>query len=875
MDSSGRTDRGLTTTLPPRLSSFIGREREIQDVVDLVGVHRLVTLAGAPGVGKTRLALRVATVLQGQFRDGVAFVELAGLGDPSLVPSQVATELGIQERGNQSIRATLAEVLQGRDLLLVVDNCEHLIDACAELVGHLLGACPTLHMLATSREALRCEGELLWRVPSLSTPPADPTSTVGGGPAELDGYEAVQLFVARARAARPQFDLSSHTAPVVARICARLDGIPLAIELAAARVPHLSLAQIASRLDDCFQLLTGGVRTALPRQQTLEATVEWSYRLLPPAEQALLRRLSVFAGGWTLEAAEATAPDPTRRRVESGAATMTVPGHTPTPFELLSRLVDKSLVEVEDAATDRPRYRCLEMIRQYAFDRLSEAGETDDARRRHAEYFVQLAEDAEDQLWRADHVAWFERLELERDNLRAAIQASQSDPRLRLLGARAVAALWWFWLIRGYFTDGLHSIGHAIDGVEVDARAPGASRVYSRALVGAGMLAIHGNELGQATDFLDRSLDIATRGGEESCIAWALACQGRLARALGEYERGIRVLERSLARFRALEDRRGIALTLHLLGSVAWGHGDLDRAARFQEECLRVFGQEDERFGAVVALEFMARVAYGQGRIEEALAVAEEHLALCRELRYRWGIGFSLVTLGMVAQHRGQVERAVTLYQESLAVRQEMGDREGIAECCERLASIASVRGQPALSARLFGAAEALRDRIGAPVPAAGRSDYERDVSATRASLDAEAFVAEWSRGRVAGTASAVELASSLPAEAQVREQEADSLGDRPCPGTDVSSELRADSRSGPAAGTLTRREDEVAALTAAGLSNQQIADRLVVSKRTVDAHMASILAKLGFANRAQVAVWAVHKGSYMSPGHSGRAPTA
>jgi non-specific serine/threonine protein kinase len=839
-----------SSALPHRPSSFIGRAREIETVVGLVASHPLVTLAGAPGVGKTRLGLRAATELQSRFRDGVVFVELAGLTEPELVPGYIATALGIQERGDQSIVAELAEALRGRELLLALDNCEHLIEACAAVVESLLRACPSLRCLATSREALRCEGELVWRVPSLSAP--DASEGLTGGDTGFDGlprYEAVQLFVERAQAVRPAFALTERTAPEVARICARLDGIPLAIELAAARVAHLSVQQIAARLDNHLRLLTGGARTAPPRQQTLEATIAWSYDLLPRSEQALLRHLSVFAGGWTLDASEAAGDTRRPHGRVSGGDHAVPPARDSTAVDLLARLVDKSLVQVEDGVDGEPRYRCLEMIRQYAFERLAEAGEADDARRRHAEYYVALAETADACIWGPEYRAWFSRLDAEHDNLRAALLYAALAPATVTLGVHGLAALWWFWMIRGHHSDALYLSEQILASVKAASLPNDAVPQLARAVIGAASAALHLNQFARSEQLFEQSLDVAMGVDDREATAWALVFFGRLRRGQRDYDGAVRLMNQSRERFSQLGDPRGTAMVLYQLGAVAWQRADFDRATTLLHESLAVFRQVGGRLGETMLLEFVARAAYNQGRYEEAVAGAEEHLALSRDIGYRWGIGFSLTTLGMVAHRRGELARAAALLQESLAIRRDMGERDGIAECLELLAGVARSLGNAHSAARLLGVAEALRDLIAAPIPLASRSDYERELSAVRAALDDATFARCWSEGR------------AMPLEQGI--DEARALGrrtDAPVPPTPPQSGRPTAPGAHPP-DLLTSREREVAALIALGLSNGEAAARLVVSKRTVDAHMASILAKLGFANRAQVAVWAAAQG--------------
>src|SRR5579884_1061615 len=439
-----------TTNLPVQLTSFIGREKEMEEIKRLLSRTRLLTLTGSGGCGKTRLAAQVGADLLADFADGVWLVELAAIADPALVPQTVASTLGIREEPGQRLLETLQQHLKPKSLLLLLDNCEHLSAACAQLAETLLQACPNLRILASSREALGIAGELAYRVPSLSLPelPRLPSAEAALVPA-LARCEATRLFVERAALSYPGFALTEQNAPAVAQVCVRLDGIPLAIELAAARIKVLSADQIAARLDDRFRLLTGGSRTALPRQQTLRALIDWSYDLLSEAERTLLRRLSVFAGGWTLEAAEAVC--------------------SADALHLLTSLVDKSLAVYEEQAGEA-RYRLLETVREYARDRLLESGEMEEVRERHFAFFLRMAEEIEPKLTGLEQAAWLDRLEGEYDNLRAASGWALSAAEGAQAGLRLAGALWRFWEIRGHIDEGRGRLKNALD--RPDAREP-------------------------------------------------------------------------------------------------------------------------------------------------------------------------------------------------------------------------------------------------------------------------------------------------------------------------------------------------------------------------------------------------------------------
>src|SRR5215204_1497259 len=480
-----RTPERPPNNLPLELSSFVGREKELAEVKRLLGETRLLTLTGSGGCGKTRLALAAATDLLEEFEEGVWMVELAPLADPSLVAQAVGSTLGVREQPGRSLTEMLSGYLGSKKVLLVLDNCEHLIEACAELAEALLRFCPGLRVLATSREALGITGEVAWPVPSLSLPDLRRMPDIGS----LPEYESARLFVERAVAVRPDFVLTEQNASAVAQVCYRLDGIPLAIELAAARTKVLSVEEVADRLDDCFRLLSAGGRTAMPRQHTLHATMDWSHELLSEEERSLFRRLSVFAGGFSLEAVESVCIGEDVERDEV--------------LGLLSHLVDKSLVAVweKDGET---RYRLLETVRQYGRDKLSESGEEGQLRERHAGYYLALAAQAEPELKGAGQVEWLKRFEREHDNLRAAISWSL-ERRNHQDAAQLGWALWLFWWIRGHFAEGRRLMEEAIS-VNGSAAMPASAR--AQGLFVAGTMACGQGDHSSAEPLLEESVTL-------------------------------------------------------------------------------------------------------------------------------------------------------------------------------------------------------------------------------------------------------------------------------------------------------------------------------------------------------------------------------
>jgi predicted ATPase/class 3 adenylate cyclase len=722
----------LPNNLPLQLSSFVGREKEMAQVRRLLETTRLLTLTGTGGTGKTRLALQVAAELLDGESDGVWLVELAALADPALVLQAVATVLGVREEPGRPLTLTLVDVLKPKRLLFLLDNCEHLLQACATLAEVLLRGCPGVQILATSREGLNIAGETTYRLPSLSLPDLRaPLPTAE----RLMEYEAARLFIDRATAALPAFTLTDASAPAVAQVCHRLDGIPLAIELAAARVKVLSVERIAERLDDSFRLLAGGSRTALPRHQTLRALIDWSYDLLSEAERTLLRRLSVFAGGWTLEAAEAVCADderPTTNDERQGRDENVTVGRWSLVvgryevLDLLMQLVEKSLVVYEERG-EEDRYRLLETIRQYSRDRLLGAGEAEVVHRRHRDFFLRLAEEAEPKLHGPEQAGWLERLEREHDNVRAALEWCQAESATyaegvgsgREAGLRLAGALWWFWLVRGYFTEGRDRLARALS--RVDTASPTAAR--ANALNGAGNLAV-----------------------------WQ-----------ADYAAGRSLHEESLAIRRALGDRPSIARSLNNLGLVAWRQGDYSAARALYEEALAVTRELGERGGEALVLNNLGLIATDQADYAAALSLFRESLAIQRELGDKLNIAIALNNLGNATQHQGDYETARALYKASLEIRRELGNKHGIVYSLERFACLAATQGQAARSARLFGAGESLREAIGARMDAADRADYEPHVAAARAALGDEAFAVAWAEGRAMTLEAAIEYALEAP----------------------------------------------------------------------------------------------------------------
>ncbi|HEX2171512.1 MAG TPA: LuxR family transcriptional regulator, partial [Dehalococcoidia bacterium] len=708
-----------STNLPALLTSFVGREREVVTVVDLLDRTRLATLTGVGGGGKTRLAIEVAGRLLDRYPDGAWLMELAPLADPALVPRAVAAALDLPEDPGRPPLAALAEALRSKRLLLVLDNCEHLIAACAALAEGLLLACPQLSVLATSREALNIAGEAAFHVPSLTVP--DPRA--GSLRDAIEGSEAARLFLDRATAARPGYGPIDADAPILAGVCRRLDGIPLALELAAARVKTLGLDQIADRLDDRFRLLTGGWRSALPRHQTLRAAIDWSYALLTDSERTLLDRLSVFAGGWTLEAAEAVGSDGAVRPADV--------------LDLLAQLVDKSLV-VAEARTGEVRYRLLETIRQYAAERLHAAGGEPAVRQRHATWYLRLAEEADPYLKGPDQARWMQRLEGEHDNFRAALLWSLGStlgplpagetggsraPRLPDVGLRLAGALWWFWRLRGHLTEGSRWLAAAL------AAMPDRTTGRARALHGAGWLASVRGDLPQSCALMEEALtvagDIGDRADEASCLQ-ILAVAAHLR---GDHATGVTLTDRALRSARRVGDPWRLGWALFRAGNHARFVDD-DRAAR---------------------------------------SLFEESLVVRRAVGDRQGVALSLLLLSLVELDHGKRAPAREALRESLLISRELGDRLTILNVLAASAGLAA-ETRPDRALRLAGAVATLRAALGGSFLPGVEAPLERGIARARRVLDPVAAEDAWAAGEALSEDQAI-------AEALADEREDDTPG--------------------------------------------------------------------------------------------------
>jgi predicted ATPase/DNA-binding SARP family transcriptional activator len=717
------------SNLPVALTNLIGREREQAAVQALVASSRLLTLVGAGGVGKTRLALAVADELVDQEPDGMWLVELAPLADPALVPGAVAQALALREEPGRPILATLIDHLKDKRLLLVLDNCEHLVAACAALCAATLRSCPGLRILVTSREALGVAGEILWPVPPLTQPAAGAEAR----PEELGQVAAVALFVVRAQAVRPGFALTAANAGTVAQICRRLDGLPLAIELAAARLQALAIEEMAARLDNRFRLLRRGDRTALPRHQSLQAVLDWSWDLLGAQEQALLRRLAVFAGGCTLSAAETVCADEALEADEL--------------LELLAGLVGKSLVGLHEAEHGA-RYGLLETVRQYAAMRLLDVGEDAAVRRRHLIWCVALAGEAASRLGGPDEGHWLDRLEPEHDNLRTALDWSLAV-REHEEGMRLAAALGEFWRRRGHLSEGRRHLEALLE-VGRDVSLP----TRARALHGAGILAYEQGDYAQARERYEEALEHYRARGDGRNIAAVLSSLGSVARAACDGRSARSCFEESLALFRELGDTGGAGRALGNLGSLALQDGDYGEARARFEECLALFRQCSDQRGLAIAVNNLGLVAFAQGDLAQACVWLEESLLLARAQGSPLAIALATSNLGEVVAAQGDAARARAYHVESLTLWHRLGTKGRIAGSLEGLARLSALEHavhddeEVLLAARLCGAAEALRDAVGAPLAPVDRAVYDQMVTALRAAIGKEQCAAAMAKGR-------------------------------------------------------------------------------------------------------------------------------
>jgi non-specific serine/threonine protein kinase len=739
-DAMEARSAAIPNNLPPALTSFVGRRDEMEEVGRHLRSARLVTLTGAGGCGKSRLSIQIAQNLLQSFPDGAWLAELAPLSDPSLVVQGVAGIFGIREIPGRPLLQTLKEYLSDRTFLLILDNCEHLIPGCFEIARTIVEACRNARVLATSRMPLGVPGEIVWRVPPLRIP-----ATATGAPrkrSEVGAYESVRLFVERASTAMPQFALTDENAEPIAQICSRLDGIPLAIELAAARIKVLPAGQILARLESRFRLLTGGSLTALPHQQTLRAAVDWSYELLTDPERSLFQRLSVFAGGATLEAVESVCSG-------EGISEDLV-------LDLMTQLVDRSLVIPEEGAGGTARYRLLETLREYGKERMVSAGLDAAYRERHGAYFLRFAEAASPELMGPSQRTWLDRLEEEHDNFRHALAwaASGGSGETALRLASALDRFWW---MHGHWNEGRRQLEQILSSPAGSVR----SEARAEALQGAAVLARRQGAQAVAERHLNESLAIRRELGNPRGIASTLQALGSLAHDRGHGERAQSLYEESLAMFRELKDRRSEAGVLHNLGNEAQAQGRYDAAASLFQEALEINREIGNTVWEAMALNGLGSVARDRGELREARAFHEQALALQRQLGDRRGISYTSGELGSIACSLGSLEESRSLLEENLRIVRDLGDSVWVADSLERFAVLAAVQGHAERALRLTGSAAALRDAIGVPLTESERAKLDRDLAPARTGLGEEKAGEAFDRGRRISVEAALSFALS------------------------------------------------------------------------------------------------------------------
>ncbi|MFN2195405.1 MAG: LuxR C-terminal-related transcriptional regulator [Anaerolineales bacterium] len=811
--------------LPVQLTSFIGRESDLANVLLGLSQARCVTITGTGGSGKTRLALQTANKVSNDFEDGVWWVDLSPLNDPTLLSQLIVQALGMRPIADQPMQEALIGFLRSKQLLLVLDNCEHQNAACAQLARQMLLAAPALHILATSREPLGIEGEARYPISGLPWPAAGRQAN-RDEQERLDlnvtlNYDAVKLFVERARSITPSFSLTHENAPAVVEICQRLDGLPLALELASARVNVLTVQEIAARLNDRLSLLTSGKRREFePRHQTLKAAIDWSYALLTAEEQILLRRLAVFAAGCSLDTAEA---------ICSGEEIL--PAQI---LDLLASLVDKSLVIAETSGRAPARYRLLETIRAYAFEKLNEAGEVRQLRDRHLDLFVARAEEAMPKQFEAYQQLWLNWLETEHDNLRAALVWALESKRIEA-GLRLASALTYFWEIHGYVQEGLgwmeRLLAAADENVPLDA--------HVNALVFA---TFHYMLLGNAqaaTSYARRAVDLAEAAEEVNSPVLAFARDGlaSAAKTAGDYQTAFDISEQNIRYYRQSGPPAYLGICLLSQGENALQIGNYEIARERLDEGLALARRDGDAYRIAHSLNTLGDLARLEQNYTEAASVYESGAELLRELNAQRDLASLLSNLGYARLYLGEVEQALRLFDESLSIHLVQQNKPGMTECLIGIAAAAVASGKPAAGVRLLAAAAVISGQPSASKWKATQIEFERYFGLARSMLSEASFQKEQAIGRTLSLEQAVETAQQFHFQQAATQRAQARLDD------------------------LTEREREVAVLIAEGKSNREIAEQLFLSKRTVEKHAANILSKLGLTSRAQVVRWAIETG--------------
>lgn len=881
----------VPNNLPLQMTSFIGRETAITAVKALVlgeaGLTasfsaRLLTLTGAGGAGKTRLSLQVAAEVLARFPEGVWWIELATLTDPTLIPATVAGVLGVRDEPGRPLLNTLYDWLRGKRLLLILDNCEHLLDACARFASGVLQQNATVQLLTSSREALGIAGEVIYAVPPLLLPPVTGALPAVG---TLSQYEAVQLFIERALLIQPAFQVTMLNAPAIAQICHRLDGIPLALELAAARIKALPVEKIAERLEDRFRLLNSGNRTGLPHHQTLRSLVDWSYDLLSDAERVLLRRLAIFAGGWTLEAAESICSGERAGALAGGPIATTSPTFVELPaedvLELLTRLVEKSLVIFDEQAT--PRYRLLETIRQYASEKLAAAQETQALGAAHFHFFAALVTEAEPLFTHGQRTAHSARLAPEQDNLRVALtwaQVHDLEAALQLAGR-----LRWFWLYHGYLVEARTWYSRLLTAAPASLAPPTATIGRGLALLGAGLIDLFFGALRQGVEWLTQSRATWEQVAYPAGLSEAIGMQAFGLGHLGEFTQLCTLLTQSETQLRRAAEPLVLAYALSFWGwALSFVEPDSPRSQTLQEEALAVAMQwQDDialpmvylnlghcaiargdyatarrHYAALVACQRQSGMAWMLGisiviladvmMLQEDYAAArplfEEAIMLTRANGRQFDRAYSLARLADLTIRQGDLAGAILHLEASLALYRTVDWPDTFIHCVLGYAELRLAQGQAALAVRALACAP-LRE---SPYPQ-DRIVHQQLLAMARTQLAPTDFEQAWTAGQTLTLDDALALVQLT----------VDDLA--PAPPTPIPTPATPKPTGKRQRLGLSARECEVAVQIAQGYSNRAIATALVLSERTVENHVANILNKLGFTNRSQIAAWVVAQG--------------